>query len=150
MKLFSSVLVMLLSTQPIIANEDPNIEKLMTADEFTRAGLNALSRKQINSLNQWLISYTANEAPIIKKSSNTVKKAVKTAIESRLVGDFSGWTGKTQFFLENGQVWQQRNNKNWFSSTLTNPSVIVKKNTFGFYVLNVADIKRSIGVKRIQ
>ena len=28
--------------------------------------------------------------------------------EARLVGDFKGWTGKTVFKLDNGQVWRQR------------------------------------------
>ena len=28
--------------------------------------------------------------------------------QAKIVGDFSGWSGKTTFILDNGEVWQQR------------------------------------------
>lgn len=136
--------------QPTIASEAPDVRKLMTASEFQQAGLDTLDKKQLAALNHWLINYTANEAPIIQKKNKSVKEAVKTTIESRLVGEFSGWSGKTKFNLENGQVWRQRNSANWRSPTIKNPSVVVRKNILGFYVLNIEGIKRSIGVKRLK
>ncbi|MFT5691633.1 MAG: hypothetical protein ACI92E_000963 [Oceanicoccus sp.] len=146
----TSFFLSLLMVQPAIASETLDVRKLMTAYEFQQAGLDTLSDTQLGVLNQWLISYTANEAPIIQKENKAVKKAVKASIESRLVGDFVGWTGKTKFVLENGQIWQQRNSDIWRSPTIKAPNVVVRKNILGFYVLNIDGLKRSIGVKRVQ
>jgi len=137
-------------TQPIFASEAPDVRKLMTAYQFQEAGLDTLNKKQLQALNQWLISYTANEAPIIQKKNKTVKKAVRATFNSQLVGDFVGWTGKTKFVLENGQVWKQRNSDQWRSPTIKSPTVVIRKNILGFYVMDIEGVKRSIGVKRVQ
>ena len=146
----TSFFLLLFISQTILASETPDVRKLMTAYEFQQSGLETLSEKQLDALNRWLISYTANEAPIIQEKNDAVKMAVKATIKSRLVGKFDGWTGKTKFVLENGQVWQQRNSANWRSPTIQNPDVVVRKNVLGFYILDVEGVKRSVGVKRVQ
>lgn len=146
----TGLILSLFISQSILAGETLDVRKLMTAYEFQQAGLETLSEKQLGALNRWLIGYTANEAPIIQKKNEAVKMAVKATIKSRLVGEFDGWSGKTKFVLENGQVWQQRNSANWRSPTIQNPDVVVRKNVLGFYVLDVDGVKRSVGVKRVQ
>ncbi len=122
----------------------------MTAYEFQETGLYSLDEKQLEALNHWLVSYTANEAPILKKKNSEVKKAEKTSIKSQLVGEFEGWSGKTKFVLKNGQVWQQRTSETWRSPKLTAPNVEVRKNFMGFHVLELEGVKRSLRVKRIE
>lgn len=133
-----------------VASDSVDIRKLMTAYEFQETGLNSLNEKQLEALNHWLITYTANEAPILKQKNSEVKKAEKTSIKSQLVGDFEGWTGKTEFVLKNGQIWQQRASETWRSPTLTEPNVEVRKNFMGFHVLELEGVKRSLRVKRIK
>lgn len=76
-----------------------------------------------------------------------------TFIESRLVGDFNGWNGKTVFTLENGQVWRQVNNNIRDYSPpkpLTQPVVMISKGMFGSYNMQVDGVKRIVQVKRVK
>lgn len=45
---------------------------------------------------------------ILKVAGNSVPVArVTDVIESRIVGEFRGWEGETEYALQNGQVWRQ-------------------------------------------
>lgn len=70
-------------------------------------------------------------------------------INSRISGEFNGWTGRTTFRLDNGQVWQQRRGRRW-KITLDNPEVTIKENFLGAYEMEVVAEGRSIGVRRIR
>lgn len=69
-------------------------------------------------------------------------------IESRIVGDFHGWTGDTIFRLENGQVWKQAG-PGYFETNLKNPKVEIKKLMIG-YVLIVDGYSKEVFVRRIR
>ncbi len=69
-------------------------------------------------------------------------------IESRIVGEFHGWTGNTIFRLENGQVWKQAG-PGYFRIDLKNPKVIIKKLLIG-YVLKLNGYGREVFVRRIR
>lgn len=76
-----------------------------------------------------------------------------TDIETRLVGDFTGWSGKTVFTLGNGEVWQQTNN--YISdysprNPITRPKVTITKSMFGSYNMRIEGVKRTVQVKRVQ
>ena len=70
-------------------------------------------------------------------------------ISSRIMGQFKGWTGKTQFELENGQVWEQSGN-GILSIDIQNPNITIKRGVFGSYTLNVEGVNSSVKVKRIK
>ena len=128
----------------------PGVEKLMTGDEFSAAGLDQLSPAEVDALNQWLIRYTATDAEFIQTSDVEVKQAKKDAlITARLSESFSGWSGKTLFHLDNGQVWQQRLDGRYHYRGEP-PEVRIKKNLFGFWSMSLVDKGMSIGVKRIR
>ena len=69
-------------------------------------------------------------------------------IESRIPGEFHGWTGDTIFRLENGQVWKQAG-PGYFRVDLKNPKVIIKKLLIG-YVLLVDGYAKEVFVRRLQ
>ena len=76
-----------------------------------------------------------------------------TDIETRLIGDFTGWSGRTVFTLDNGEVWQQT--KNYISdysprSPIPQPKVTITKGMFGAYNMRIEGIKRTVQVKRVQ
>lgn len=148
--IFASLIVALVYAQSAIAEESVDIRKLMTAYEFQETGLNTLDEEQLNALNRWLVNFTANEAPILKKKNTEVKEAEKASIISQLDGEFVGWTGKTRFVLQNGQVWQQRANETFRSPMIEDPNVEIRKNFMGFYVMEVEGVKRSLRVKRLE
>ena len=125
----------------------PGVEALMSADEYRAAGLEKLSDEEKQALDAWLLRYTAGDAEVLQESSEAVRKARKDyTIESRIVGDFTGWTGKTYFKLENGQLWQQRLNGRYRYDGPANPEVRIERNVFGFYRMTVVESGRSIGV----
>lgn len=78
-----------------------------------------------------------------KQPSSTTNR-----IESRIVGDFHGWTGDTTFRLENGQIWKQAG-PGYFETNLKNPKVVIKKLMIG-YVLIVDGYSKEVFVRRIQ
>lgn len=69
-------------------------------------------------------------------------------IESYIVGTFTGWTGHTEFKLENGQVWQQADSS-VYEAKLENPAVVIKRLGFG-YLLTLSGHGATCFVKRVQ
>ena len=70
-------------------------------------------------------------------------------ITSRILGEFKGWSGYTEFQLENGQVWKQ-SSEGLLIVRMNNPTVTIKKSFFGTYTLNVEGVNSSIKVRRTQ
>jgi len=125
----------------------PGIEKLMTAEEFSRAGLDKLTPEQVRALNAWLVRYTAGEAYVVQTTSHEVQAAFpEFRIEARIVPPFTGWTGQTLFRLDNGQVWQQRI-KGRYRFSGDDTRVVITRNALGFYNLKLASTGRSVGVE---
>ena len=70
---------------------------------------------------------------------------------ARMIGDFSGWNGKTVFRLDNGEVWQQRRPDSVRrTKTISNPEVKISKNFMGFYVMEIPAAKVKVPVTRIK
>lgn len=131
--------------------EFPGFEKLMNEQEFAQTGLGKLSDKELEALNQWLIRYTAGDAVVLQATNEAVREAEKSyEIESSITGEFSGWTGKTLFYLENGQVWKQRLSGRYPYRGPANPKVVISKNFMGYYKMTLVDADRSIGVSRVR
>ena len=70
-------------------------------------------------------------------------------ITSRILGEFKGWSGDTEFQLENDQVWKQ-SSAGLLIVRINNPTVTIKKSFFGTYTLNVEGVNSSIKVRRTQ
>ncbi len=133
------------------AGEDfPGIEKLMSAEEYRAAGLDKLSPAERAALNQWLITYTAVEAPAMLRESETVKEVEQAhEIEANINQPFEGWSGETLFYLDNGQVWRQRlRGRHVYRGDDTR--VVIKKNAFGFYRMTHLATGKSVGVKLVR
>lgn len=67
---------------------------------------------------------------------------------ARIVGEFTGWDGKTQFVLDNGQVWRQ-STPGRYRWKATDPEVTIERSMIG-YKLRLTETKRSINVRRIK
>lgn len=82
--------------------------------------------------------------------NEAAKKGIKE-IQSRIIDNFDGWSGRTIFRLENGQVWQQSD----VNSTLSwrgdsHPMATVKRKSFGSYMLGVEGVNKMVRVKRVK
>ena len=152
----ASLLALLtVSSAPLLLAADdtefPGFKKLMSAEEFSATGLEKLSAEELDALNSWLIRYTAGDAQVLVETNEAVREAERSyEIESRITGEFDGWTGKTVFRLENGQVWQQRLSGRYPYRGPANPLVRIEKNFFGFYKMTLVEEDKSIGVSRLR
>ena len=141
---------LLLIALPLAAQQEfPGVEKLMSAEEFRAAGLDKLSAQEREALNQWLINYTALEAPLMRSNNEEVRAAEEQEIRARIEPPFTGWDGNTVFTLDNGQVWQQRL-RGRLNYRGEDTEVVIRKNFFGYYKLTHLDSGKSVGVKRLK
>jgi hypothetical protein len=71
------------------------------------------------------------------------------ALHAKVLPPFRGWSGKTVFKLDNGQVWRQRTSGR-HTYTGDDTRVVISKNSWGFYEMRLVDADRSVGVKRVK
>ncbi len=70
-------------------------------------------------------------------------------IVTRYDGDFTGWSGKTLFRLENGQVWKQAQNGR-VSYRASRPEITIKRGALGSFRMAVEGLNRTVRVERIK
>lgn len=128
----------------------PGVRALMTPEEYRATGLEKLSEDELEALDAWLIRYTIGESEVIRNTSEEVKE-VEDAYEitASIKPPFKGWKGDTIFYLDNGQVWQQRvDGRYQYSGDDTR--VVLKKNFLGMHVMELLATGKAVGVKRIR
>jgi hypothetical protein len=67
-------------------------------------------------------------------------------VESRIVGDFRGWEGRTLFTLENGQRWQAVGSDVYAGPPIPNPAVKIVPGMLGAYWMSIEGINRRVKV----
>ncbi|HEX7966183.1 MAG TPA: hypothetical protein VF651_10765 [Gammaproteobacteria bacterium] len=90
----------------------------------------------------------ASTASFGKEMLSSEQRGEPARIESRIVGTFTGWNGRTLFKLENGQVWKQADSST-YETRLDNPPVVIKRMSFG-YLLSLTGHGATVFVKRVQ
>src|SRR3954469_14702865 len=126
----------------------PGVEKAMTPEQYEAAGLSKLDAAERAKLDQFIRNYVSvsNE----KVATSAVDKAVKEnkvsapeIINSRIVGPFTGYNGRTVFTLENGQRWAQSQRDSAYYPKMESPGVIIVKKGFGYrmYIAGATDIR---------
>ncbi|HEX2668477.1 MAG TPA: hypothetical protein VHP13_08890 [Gammaproteobacteria bacterium] len=83
-----------------------------------------------------------------KEMLSSEQRGEPARIESRIVGTFTGWNGRTLFKLENGQVWKQADGS-YYETRLENPPVVIKRMSFG-YLLSLTGHGATVFVTRVQ
>jgi hypothetical protein len=115
----------------------PGVQKAMTPEQYEAAGLSKLDPAERAKLDEFIKNYVAvsNE----KVATTAVDKAVKEnkvqapeVIQSRIVGPFTGYTGRTVFTLENGQRWAQSQFDSAYFPKIDSPPVVIVKAGFGY------------------
>lgn len=125
------------------------LKNMMSAEEFRAAGLDNLSDEELRSLDRWLLKLLAHESQQLVKADEKIQELQKSGVRHRIVGHFSGWTGKTVFHLDNGEIWKQRLESR-YAISLDNPEVEIKKNLLGFYEMKILKTGRRVGVSRVK
>lgn len=144
MKALASLLLVF-NTQINASEEAPfSLEEELSEESFEALGLRKLSVNELSELSKWIENYKTSQ----HFDGNTTDSVDDYFLVSEIDGIFEGWSGSTIFRLKNGQIWQQRLSGKW-KYYKQSPSVKIKKNFFGYFVMRV-DNQKSIGVKRIK
>lgn len=141
----------------------------LTPEQRESAGLSKLSPEELARLDRLLLERDAARTaaspvaatPVGGKRPNwltaliTLEKTNREpdaaeAIESRLVGDYDGWSGRTSFKLENGQIWQQVSGGQRIDKKRSSPAVKVYPGVLGAYWLEVEGIRERVKVKPVK
>ena len=140
-----------LSAEEIETREFPGVQKAMSPKAFEEAGLSKLTPDERARLDEFIRRYAASARQ--EAASVAVEKAVKDnkiaaqpqVIESRIVGPFKGYDGRTRFTLENGQVWAQSQQDSRAYPPSDSPPVIIVKSGWGhrMYILGGGNIRVS-------
>lgn len=154
------------SPQPACTQKAPDVRNLMSVNEYTKAGLDKLTKQQVDALNAWLAKYTHSLCPSASPNSPMVPSKATTApaannfgqppkevnttdrIVSHIAGEFHGWTGQTRFRLTNGQIWVQAG-PGYYETNMKSPKVVIKKLLIG-YILQVNGNGKEVFVRRIR
>ena len=134
----------------VVSVQAETLEDELSARSFEKAGLHKLSKEELTYLNEILGRAKPTEKAFGKEQLADQPNVAQegTTIHANIIGDFTGWKGKTLFRLNNGQVWQQRIGGR-YSRPLKNPAVTIEKGRFGYYL--ILDITgRQVGVRRIK
>jgi hypothetical protein len=71
-------------------------------------------------------------------------------IESRIVGDFRGWDGRTVFQLENGQRWQSEGSSSYITTPVPGPAVKISPGALGAFYMTIDGVKPRVKVKLLK
>lgn len=83
------------------------------------------------------------------KKEKKKKDKVKFELRAKVIPEFRGWSGKTVFSLDNGQVWRQRTPGSMRYSG-GDSNIIITQNWMGKFIMNHPDSGRSVGIRRID
>ena len=148
----------------------------MTGQEFRETGLHKLSDEELAALNRWIRqrSLTLEEyrgetpsapAPEPEEAPQPQDRGAadetdrrgfeeaserRSPIRSRIVGNFTGWRGNTEFELENGMVWRQAENDTFAIREVENPEVEIRPGLFGTWRLSVEGYSSAVRVERVR
>ena len=90
----------------------------------------------------------------VAKELATRNQPAKAAVnngpfEATLVGDFTGWRGKTVFRLDNGQIWRQRSSSQ-YRHRGSDQRVKFDKNWMGGWEMTVVSSGKSVLVSKVR
>lgn len=88
--------------------------------------------------------------PAEERDDFGVKRVRPDEIRTSIVGEFDGWNGSERFEMANGQIWEHRKSTRRVYPSVMNPKVLIRKNLFGFYMMDVEGAGATLPVKRIK
>lgn len=169
MNKFLIIIITLTLSIPVIAADGfSSLEEQMSGKEYTAAGLDKLTPAELEALNNWIRGHSlatldqpkAGAASAVttetqgdmrgfdKKKSEEDED--RSPIQSRIVGSFNGWDGKTIFKLENGMIWEQDDKDKFYIREVQNPVVNIKPGMWGSWHLSIEGYSSKCRVERIQ
>jgi len=173
------LIFLLLAVLPLASSGAFDLQTELGKKTFRKSGLEKLSEEELATLNAAVaelmgIQEEVIRAEVVKEEAEvdevalpqgedsfgleTVEERVKKLfqkgapdiIESRIMGEFSGWSGNTRFILENGQVWRQSKPDTFVVGKRENPEVVIRRGKFGGYLLKIKGYNSRCRVERVK
>lgn len=134
----------------IAGEQSPDVRQLMTPEDFSASGLDKLTEAERAHLSEWVARYRKGmlEGPPPPKTPEERAEEREIVIEAKVL-EFAGWTGKTVFRLDNGQMWKQRTSGS-FRYSGDDSAVVISQNSMGLYQMRHLATGRLVSVKRIR
>ncbi len=159
MRLFAILLLVLLAV-PASAAQFSSLEEKMSEDEFRNTGLEKLSPEELARLNAWLQAKLGSQIANPGAAGNvgfrpadfgTAAGESRTAVSSRTVGSFSGWSPGSIIELENGQTWKVIDSSSQLAIPSTMNAIInIDPGTLGSWLMKAEGYNISARVTRIR
>ena len=165
-KFLITIITLALSLPVFGADGFSSLEEQMSGKEYTAAGLDKLTPAELDALNNWIRGHSLGTLDQPKPGSVTASTNTsgdmrglsqksndnedKSPIQSRIIGSFSGWDGRTIFKLENGMIWEQDDKDKFYIREVQNPAVTIKPGIFGSWHLSIEGYSSKCRVERLQ
>ena len=130
---------------------DASVLRLMSAEQAAAAGLSKLSASELRALSDWVRTHSLHVAELARNAALNPEPAPSAnpgVIETRMLGDFTGWDGGTLFQFANGQLWRQTSFGTLYQFA-REPKVTLVATGSGWR-LQVDGVPQSIYVRRIR
>jgi len=162
LRLSIALAALLAGTAAFAQQSFSTLEERMTGQEFRQAGLHKLSDEELAALNRWIKERSLTEGEAVRMAEGRGPGSIEgdrrgfndagseEPIISRIAGSFDGWSGNTEFELENGMVWRQAEAGNFSIADTENPRVTIEPGMFSSWYLSVDGYNRRVRVKRIR
>ena len=147
---------LLLASLPFLASAAAfsSLEERMSQSDFNAAGLGKLSPDELKLLNDWLRTHGLSaDAPVATRGGKPdfyPDEMSRDSVETKMAGQFTGWMGKTQWTMENGQVWQQAESGQRHDWSLNQPTVHIKPMVLGSWLMSVEGCGCNVRVQRVK
>lgn len=146
------------------ASDQRPVEQRMTPEEFSAAGLDKLSPRELAALNAWLrgtlkVEVERAAAVAAEAAAEKVKDDNRgffhfgsdEAVVAHLQGQFAGFARNRRYRLDNGQVWKQIDSARLEGVELDAPQVTISPGVFGnVWYLKVDGYNKRAKVERIE
>lgn len=139
------------ASEPTVFATEVSILNLMSAEQFTAAGLSKLSPSELRALSGWVRAHSLHLAELARTAALNPEPAPSSnpgMMETRMAGDFTGWDGGTVFQFANGQLWRQ-SSFGTLHQFARSPKVTLVA-TGGGWRMQVEGIPQSIYVRRLR
>lgn len=149
----SMLLALPLCCLSVHAQQSKGLQQRMSSSEFKAAGLDKLSPQELQNLDNWLNGHAMVTTKVVNSSGKPVfypNEKRRSKFNAHIVGHFDGWHGRSEFKLDNGQVWKQIGTDKPSCMSADNPAVTVKPSIMGNWLMYVHGCNDSSHVERVH
>jgi len=126
-------------------------------EQYRQTGEVAAARQAAQQAAETAVAeYKKKEEPgVVSRALEVFRRKDAEAKQERITGvltdKFTGWSGRTLFRLDNGQVWRQSRPDTYYTKAAQNVPVVVYKAPSGYWRLRVLDDEGAwVTVERVQ